>query len=138
MVSDTDLEQCPDLYMIWHGDPGCGVRGPKGATPYDAFLVPAFVPCTAPNRTHGPPLAFDSCSPLASALPRLRHAGHGDGKSPPQGRSIGGVKLEDAPGRTGRGETTPTSQFLFSLTNVLWARRENKTTTPASSSRISM
>ena len=26
-------------------------------------LVPAHAPCTSPNRTHGPPLAFGACSP---------------------------------------------------------------------------
>ena len=26
-------------------------------------LVPAYNQCTAPNRTHGPPLAFPSCNP---------------------------------------------------------------------------
>jgi hypothetical protein len=26
-------------------------------------LVPRYMPCIAPNRTHGPPLAFGSCSP---------------------------------------------------------------------------
>ena len=36
---------------------------PKGATPLRAALVPAYKPCTAPNRTHGPPLAFPSCNP---------------------------------------------------------------------------
>lgn len=35
---------------------------PKGATPLRASLVPAFEACTAPDRTHGPPLAFPSCS----------------------------------------------------------------------------
>jgi hypothetical protein len=25
-------------------------------------LVPAYAPCTAPDRMHGPPLAFPSCS----------------------------------------------------------------------------
>ena len=25
-------------------------------------LVPAYEPCTSPNRTHGPPLAFGSCA----------------------------------------------------------------------------
>ena len=28
-----------------------------------ASLVPAYQPCASPNRTHGPPLAFASCSP---------------------------------------------------------------------------
>ncbi len=36
---------------------------PKGATPLRVPLVPAFNACAAPNRTHGPPLAFPSCNP---------------------------------------------------------------------------
>jgi hypothetical protein len=36
---------------------------PRGATPSRISLVPAYKPCTSPNRTHGPPLAFPSCSP---------------------------------------------------------------------------
>lgn len=36
---------------------------PKGATPLYASLVPAYNACGAPNRTHGPPLAFPSCNP---------------------------------------------------------------------------
>src|SRR5688572_9338293 len=40
---------------------------PKGATPVRVSLVPAFNACTAPNRTHGPPLAFPSCSPPAQS-----------------------------------------------------------------------
>ena len=38
---------------------------PKGATPLRVALVPAYAQCTAPNRTHGPPLAFPSCTPPA-------------------------------------------------------------------------
>ena len=40
---------------------------PKGATPMRLSLVPAFDGCAAPNRTHGPPLAFPSCNPPAQA-----------------------------------------------------------------------
>src|SRR5688500_15586841 len=36
---------------------------PKGATALRVTLVPAYNACTAPNRTHGPPLAFPSCNP---------------------------------------------------------------------------
>lgn len=36
---------------------------PKAASPIIASMVPAFNQCTAPNRTHGPPLAFPSCNP---------------------------------------------------------------------------
>jgi hypothetical protein len=36
---------------------------PKAASPIVASMVPAYNACTAPNRTHGPPLAFPSCNP---------------------------------------------------------------------------
>ena len=35
---------------------------PQGASPVRVPLVPAYEPCTAPDRTHGTPLAFPSCS----------------------------------------------------------------------------
>jgi hypothetical protein len=38
---------------------------PKSATPMRMSLVPAYAACAAPNRTHGPPLAFASCNPPA-------------------------------------------------------------------------
>jgi hypothetical protein len=36
---------------------------PNAATPLRLPLVPAYNPCTSPNRTHGAPLAFASCAP---------------------------------------------------------------------------
>jgi TolB protein len=36
---------------------------PRGAGPFLTDLVPAYNACTTPNRTHGAPLAFDSCAP---------------------------------------------------------------------------
>jgi glucose/arabinose dehydrogenase len=36
---------------------------PRGATPTRASLVPAYASCTTPNRTHGAPLVFGSCTP---------------------------------------------------------------------------
>ena len=38
---------------------------PKSASPIKISLVPAYNQCAAPNRTHGPPLAFGSCNPPA-------------------------------------------------------------------------
>jgi hypothetical protein len=35
---------------------------PKGATPFRMSLLPSFNSCTAPNRTHGAPLASPSCA----------------------------------------------------------------------------
>ena len=46
-------------------DDQAGYVRPKGATPFRASLVPAYVACAAPNRTHGAPLSFGSCSPPA-------------------------------------------------------------------------
>jgi hypothetical protein len=40
-----------------------GYVRPAGATPVRASLVPAFQPCTAPNRAHGSPLDDPSCDP---------------------------------------------------------------------------
>jgi hypothetical protein len=40
---------------------------PKGANPIRVGLVPTYNACTAPNRTHGPPLAFPSCNPPSQA-----------------------------------------------------------------------
>jgi dienelactone hydrolase len=36
---------------------------PAGASPLRMPLVVAYKPCAAPNREHGPPLAFASCNP---------------------------------------------------------------------------
>jgi len=40
---------------------------PNSATPLRVPLVPAYNACAAPNRTHGPPLAFPSCNPPVPA-----------------------------------------------------------------------
>jgi hypothetical protein len=44
---------------------------PKGATPFEAYLVPAYKPCTTPNRSHGAPLDYGSCSPPQQASDHL-------------------------------------------------------------------
>ena len=51
---------------------------PKSAAFLRVALVPAYNPCTAPNREHGPPLAFGSCAPPQPRTPRLS-IGVGDG-----------------------------------------------------------
>jgi len=40
---------------------------PKSASPMNLSIVPSYEPCTAGDRTHGPPLAFPSCSTPGSA-----------------------------------------------------------------------
>jgi hypothetical protein len=44
---------------------------PKGASPFQTYLVPAYNQCAAPNRTHGSPLAFPSCSPPTQSSAQL-------------------------------------------------------------------
>jgi hypothetical protein len=48
-----------------------GYPRPKGATPLRVPLVPAYQPCTAPNRAHGAPLAYGSCAPPAQSSSTL-------------------------------------------------------------------
>ena len=48
-------------------DIAAGYPRPKGASPLRVSLTPAFNRCGAPNRTHGPPLAFGSCAPPVQA-----------------------------------------------------------------------
>jgi hypothetical protein len=57
LASDTDTSF--DIYVA----DVAGYPRPRGATPLRMSLVPAYGQCAAPNRTHGPPLAFPACSP---------------------------------------------------------------------------
>jgi hypothetical protein len=57
----SDMDTFIDLYVA----DVAGFPRPKSASPASFSLVPAYTPCTAPNRTHGPPLAHPSCSPPA-------------------------------------------------------------------------
>ena len=44
---------------------------PAGASPIRVSMVPAYNACAAPNRTHGPPLAFPSCNPPVQSSTNL-------------------------------------------------------------------
>ncbi len=59
-----------------------GYPRPRGATPARFALVTAYDPCQSPNRVHGPPLAFESCSPPAKSSPHLT-VGTGDSNGKP-------------------------------------------------------
>jgi hypothetical protein len=68
-TSQTDITNTPavDEHLpTWQPIPLNYAR-PRGASPFQTYLVPAYKPCTAPNRTHGSPLAFPSCSPPTQA-----------------------------------------------------------------------
>ena len=55
----------------WQPAPYTGYPRPKGAGPLRVSLVPAFNQCTSPDRVHGPPLAFGSCSSPSQVSPYL-------------------------------------------------------------------
>jgi hypothetical protein len=69
---------------------------PKGATPFRVPLVPAFAACTAPDSTHGGPLAFPSCSGPAQASPNLT-VGTPDANNQ-QANSLGSVLFQTVVG----------------------------------------
>ena len=57
---EAEIAADPNLEVTEISEPA-GYPRPKGATPLRVPLVPAFRQCTAPDRAHGPPLAFPSC-----------------------------------------------------------------------------
>ena len=86
---------------------------PKGATPMYLSLVPAFKPCAAPNRQHGPPLAFGSCNWPQTESPVLLVSA-GDTRL----RSVGSLLVKVLAGAPGGADDTDV-QLRFSLTNVM-------------------
>ena len=67
LINTTDTDTARDVYAATVG----AYPRPKGATPLRASLVPAYLACAAPNRVHGAPLAFNSCTPPAAASNQL-------------------------------------------------------------------
>ena len=105
----------PDWQPLPVNTPSSHVR-PVGATPFRVSLVPALNPCSAPNRQHGPPLAFPSCAPPQPGSPNLT-VGVGDGH-PALSRSVGFVRIAVWPGAPGGVDDTD-ARVQFSLTNVM-------------------
>jgi thermitase len=72
---------------------------PRGATPVRVALVPSYVPCMAPNRSHGAPLSYGSCSPPTQNSPYLT-VGTPDANGA-SANSIGSLELDVKPGQPG-------------------------------------
>jgi WD40-like Beta Propeller Repeat len=83
----------------WQPLPFPGYPRPVAASPVRASLVPAYAQCAAPNRTHGPPLAFGSCHPPAKASSHLT-VGTPDANGA-AAKSVGFLKMRVAPGAPG-------------------------------------
>jgi hypothetical protein len=63
MVLPLALAMSAVVVMVVASMANAGHVRPKSASPLVVSLVPGFNACTAPNRQHGPPLAFPSCNP---------------------------------------------------------------------------
>jgi TolB protein len=93
----------------WQPIPYTGYPRPRGASPSQIYLVPAYKPCTAPNSSHGAPLAFPSCNP------------------PQQTSEYLTVGTPDANGQPAR-----------SIAKVFYAVRPDNPSTPADESDLSI
>lgn len=89
---------------------------PKGATPIQVRLVPAYEQCTAPNREHGPPLAFGSCNPPELASGQLT-VGTADSNARPT-KSEGTVRLDALPGAPATPADEADLLLALSITDV--------------------
>jgi TolB protein len=77
LTADATDNRSPDWQPLPPRPTPPGYPRPLGATPLRVSLVPAFEACTAPNATHGAPLAYGSCSPPRQISPYLT-VGTGD------------------------------------------------------------
>ena len=96
----------------WQPIPINSYPRPKGATPFYGSLTTAYEPCTAPDRTHGPPLAHPSCSSPQMTSDYLT-VGTGDSNAKPA-RNEGYLRLGVVPGilATPADEADVTLQFF--------------------------
>ena len=95
----------------WQPIPINSYPRPKGATPTRVALTTAYQQCTAPDRTHGPPLAFPSCSSPQKASAQLT-VGTGDSNGLPA-RDEGSVRLDTQVGAPGGPDDADVGLELF-------------------------
>ena len=91
----TQIEQ-PGYDPNWQPIPINAYPRPKGATPIQVSMVPAYSQCASPNRTHGPPLAFPSCASPGQTSDELT-VGTADSNGKPT-KSRGLVRYDAFPG----------------------------------------
>jgi dipeptidyl aminopeptidase/acylaminoacyl peptidase len=63
LTTDGNQQDVTNYFPDWQPIPYTGYARPKGASPLQVSLLPAYKPCVAANRTHGSPLSFGSCAP---------------------------------------------------------------------------
>ena len=63
----NNVERSPTWETIPTTPGPTGFPRPKGASPLRVSLVPSALACTSPNRMHGAPLSYGSCTPPVPA-----------------------------------------------------------------------
>jgi hypothetical protein len=94
----SQITNTPDVFETspaWQPAPQAGYARPRAASPLRVSLVPAFEPCAEPNRSHGPPLGFDSCAPPDQRAGFMTFGSAPSGAAP---KSVGQVRLGVLPG----------------------------------------
>jgi TolB protein len=92
-----------------------GYARPKGAQDMYISLVPAYEPCASPDRQHGPPLGFPSCTPSQTS-PNLT-VGSPDANGAPA-NSIGAIQFRVAVGAPGPPDDSDVKLNLVRVTDV--------------------
>jgi hypothetical protein len=97
--------------LDWQALPS--VPHPKGAAILRVALVPAFAQCTAPNTTHGPPLAAPACHPpVASSIVATVGTADSNG-APTKGRGDVILRTEQGDPATPEDEADVQVELLF-------------------------
>jgi hypothetical protein len=105
------------IMMAWYVPQSPGYPRPKGATPLRASLVPAYAACTAPNRQHGPPLVFPSCSPPAQTSGQLT-VGSPDAFPGTQANAIGSVTITTITGNPATAADEADARYEIDIQDV--------------------
>jgi hypothetical protein len=112
-ITSGDL---PSWQPVVPSPPPSGYARPRGATPLDVYLVPAYEACTTPNSTHGEPLAFGSCSPPAQASANLTvGTPDANGQAP---NSVGRVRFNVMAGDPSTGVDEADVRVEIAMTDV--------------------
>ena len=115
--------------IVYTGTPR-GYARPKGATPLRVPLVPAFDAASAPNRTHGAPLAYGSCARPPSPRAMLT-VGTPDANGKAASSTGSALVRRDRWATPRRPPTRPTSPWQLSVTDVRRRSRPRRLHGPA-------
>jgi hypothetical protein len=105
-----------DFEPDWQPVPVNGYPRPRGATPLQVYLVPAYQQCLSPTRTHGPPLAFPSCNPPAQESGQLT-VGTADANGR-AAKSIASIRFDTVIGQPGPPADEADVQITATISDV--------------------